>query len=189
MERDDILENFQQHLVRLGCSDISAVVRAMEQIKSLGTLRDEEWYHLKKIPFLYFILWRLYGSIYWSDIEQVLDQRGESVQDFVDGLVRVIEGGVTFTREEEGSDLIISFATSMGDFPMSLRLRAVCGDYTHLPPLPPFDARIERVAPARSPEAPVGAFASGDFGKVEIKRKSVSVEEVIAKIEKALEKE
>ena len=54
--------------------------------------------------------------------------------------------------------------------------------------LPPFDPSIERVAPARYPEVPAGAMASGDFSKVEITRESVSVEEVIAKIE-ALEKE
>ena len=55
-------------------------------------------------------------------------------------------------------------------------------------PLPPFDPTIERIAPARYPEVPSGAMASGDFSKVRITRESVSVEEVIAKIE-ALEKE
>lgn len=55
-------------------------------------------------------------------------------------------------------------------------------------PLPPFDPTIERVAPARYPEVPSGAMASGDFSKVVVTRESVSVEEVIAKIE-ALERE
>ena len=49
---------------------------------------------------------------------------------------------------------------------------------------PPFDLSMTRIAPARYPEVPAGAMASGDFSKVEITRESVSVEEVIAKIEK-----
>ena len=64
--------------------------------------------------------------------------------------------------------------------------------YPHEQPLPsfdpPFDLSVERIAPDRYPEVPAGAMASGDFSKVEITRESVSVEEVIAKIE-ALEKE
>ena len=60
--------------------------------------------------------------------------------------------------------------------------------HEHERPLPPFDPTIERVAPARYPEVPSGAMASGDFSKVEITRESVSVEEVIAKIEE-LERE
>ena len=58
----------------------------------------------------------------------------------------------------------------------------------HERPLPPFHPTLEREAPARYPEVPSGAMASGDFSKVEITRESVSVEEVIAKIE-ALEQE
>ena len=52
-------------------------------------------------------------------------------------------------------------------------------------PLPPFDPSITRIAPARPNEALSDVIASGE---VEVSRKSVSVEEVIAKIE-ALEQE
>ena len=55
-------------------------------------------------------------------------------------------------------------------------------------PLAPFDPSVERIARTRYPEVPTGAMASGDFSKVKITRESVSVEEVIAKIE-ALERE
>ena len=64
------------------------------------------------------------------------------------------------------------------------QLRQASPIHEHERPLPPFDPTIERVAPARYPEVPEGAMASGDFSKVEITRESVSVEEVIAKIEK-----
>ena len=57
--------------------------------------------------------------------------------------------------------------------------------HEHERPLPPFDPTIERIAPARHSEALSDAIASGE---VEVARESVSIEEVLAKIE-ALQKE
>ena len=165
--------------------DYSEVSLGLRRAIACGKISQQDLNLITKSPEAREALRDAFGSLNVEHISRSLNGAEVSITMNDDGgiLLEMYPGGfplrMTLPRSELQSSPEPAISTEPSEFLQASPI------HEHDRPLPPFDPSVERIAPTRPNEALSDAIASG---KVEVTRESVSVEEVIAKIEE-LEKE
>ena len=177
--------------------DYSEVLLGLRQAIACGKISQQDFNIIAKSPEAREALRDAFGSLNVEQINRRLNGAEMSITMNDDGeiLLEMYPNGfplrMTLPRSELQSSPEPAISTEPSRYPdryatgESSELLQVSSIHEHDRPLPPFDPSVERIAPARPSEALSDAIASGE---IEVSRESVSVEEVIAKIE-ALEKD